>query len=54
MNIEVISAGNRRQMLQAEPGENLMECLNKAGLMEGSECGGRGVCGKCFPARSIP
>ena len=47
MNIEVISAGNRRQMLQAEVGENLMECLNRAGLMEGSECGGRGVCGKC-------
>lgn len=46
MNIEVIFAG-KRQTLRAEPGSNLMECLNQAGLMEGSECGGRGVCGKC-------
>lgn len=46
MNIEVISAG-KRHILQAEPGNNLMECLNQAGLMEGSECGGRGICGKC-------
>ncbi len=46
MNITVISAG-KRQTLQADAGANLMECLNQAGLMEGSECGGRGVCGKC-------
>jgi len=46
MNIEVISAG-KRHTLHAESGSNLMECLNRAGLMEGSECGGRGVCGKC-------
>ena len=46
MKISVISAG-KKHVLQAEQGANLMECLNEAGLMEGSECGGRGVCGKC-------
>lgn len=47
MNIEVISAGKRHR-IQAGHGDNLMECLNKAGLMEKAECGGRGVCGKCI------
>lgn len=45
-NIEVISAG-KRHSLQARPQSNLMRCLMDAGIIEGSECGGRGVCGKC-------
>lgn len=46
MSIEVIS-GSKRHCFQAEVGRNLADCLVEAGLMEGTECGGRGVCGKC-------
>lgn len=47
MKISVISGG-KMHTLHVEPGSNLMECLCAAGLMEGSECGGRGICGKCL------
>lgn len=46
MSIEVIT-GSKRHSFQAEVGKNLADCLVEAGLMEGTECGGRGVCGKC-------
>lgn len=57
MNIEVV-VGAKRHHLQAEAGTNLMDCLVQAGLMGGTECGGRGVCGKCavkvFSGELIP
>lgn len=46
MHIEVI-AGGKRHCLQAQAGVMLSGCLLDAGLMEGTECGGQGVCGKC-------
>lgn len=46
MDIEVIAA-RKRHYLQAEAGSSLMDCLIKAGILEATECGGRGVCGKC-------
>ncbi len=46
MNIEVISA-RKRYRLQAEAGSGLMDCLIKAGVMDATECAGRGICGKC-------
>ncbi len=49
MKLEVIASG-KRHVVEAEAGSNLMECLRKADLLEGAECGGRGVCGKCVVA----
>lgn len=46
MNIEVIEGG-KHYYLQAETGTCLMDCLLKAGVMQATECAGRGVCGKC-------
>ncbi len=46
MNIDVI-AGGKRHHFQSEAGTSLKECLLKAGVLEGAECGGRGICGKC-------
>lgn len=46
MIVEVISGG-KRCYLQAQEGSILADCLLDAGLMEGTECGGQGVCGKC-------
>lgn len=46
MNIEVI-AGSQRHRFQTRAGKSLLDCLLEAGLLEGAECGGRGVCGKC-------
>ncbi len=40
MHIEVI-AGGKRHCLQAQAGAMLSGCLLDAGLMEGTECGGR-------------
>lgn len=45
-NIEVI-ASKKRYCFQAEAGSSLMDCLVKAGILEGTECAGQGVCGKC-------
>lgn len=33
--------------MYAEAGSGLMDCLLKAGIVKGTECDGRGVCGKC-------
>ena len=46
MNIEVL-AGGKRYRFQSEAGTSLKDCLLKAGILEGAECGGRGICGKC-------
>ena len=46
MNIEVIGA-RKRYRIQAEPGRGLMDCLLEAGIMQSTECAGRGVCEKC-------
>lgn len=41
MNIEVL-AGGKRYRFQSEAGTSLKDCLLKAGILEGAECGGRG------------
>lgn len=46
MNVEVIKNGERH-LFQAEPGSNLMGVLLETEMMPGTECAGRGVCGKC-------
>ncbi len=46
MIIEVISGG-KRCYLQTQAGAMLSDCLLDSGFMEGTECGGQGVCGKC-------
>lgn len=46
MNIEVL-AGGKRYRFQSEAGTSLKDCLLKAGILDGAECGGRGICGKC-------
>ena len=46
MKIEVL-AGGKRYRFQSEAGTSLKDCLLKAGILEGAECGGRGICGKC-------
>ena len=40
-------AGGKRYRFQSEAGTSLKDCLLKAGILEGAECGGRGICGKC-------
>lgn len=35
------------QLLPAQPGEPLLECLRRAGLAPEAPCGGNGKCGKC-------
>ena len=44
MNIEVL-AGGKRYRFQSEAGTSLKDCLLKAGILEGAEGGGRGICG---------
>lgn len=46
MNVEVIKNGKHHRF-QVKQGSNLMDFLLKAGMMTGTECAGRGICGKC-------
>ena len=50
MNIEVL-AGGKRYRFQSEAGTSLKDCLLKAGILEGAECGGRGICGNSWQMR---
>lgn len=42
-----VHSGEEVHILQAQPGENLLELLRRSGLAISAPCGGKGACGKC-------